>query len=84
MVAIFERPGISSNPRLARLLIREWVKTGERIGFNNMEPVHRNAIKRIRAVVPVRCLDCITKEQAEKIIRENFSKSVAELKDADI
>jgi hypothetical protein len=56
-VAVTERPGLSSNPRVARKIAEAWSKVSETIGSGKMEPVHRDAMKRLRQMAPVICLD---------------------------
>ncbi len=72
-VAIFERPGISSSPKVARALALGWKSTSEKIGREKMEPVHRETFKRIRAWAPVISFECLPETDLKETIDKVFS-----------
>lgn len=74
-VAIFERPGISSSPKVARALALGWKNQSEKIGREKMEPVHREALKTIRAWAPVVSFECLPETSLKETVDNVFSAS---------
>lgn len=74
-VAITERPGLSSNPEVARAIGLGWKRMARRIGKNKMEAVHRGAMIRLKEISPVINLDVLNDEQLYSIIDNVFESS---------
>ena len=72
-VAIFERPGISSSPKVARALALGWKNKSEKIGREKMEPIHREALKTIRAWAPVVSFECLPETALKETVSKVFS-----------
>ncbi|MEL7474628.1 MAG: DUF6339 family protein [Cyanobacteria bacterium J06555_12] len=62
MVGIMERPGISSNPRLALELGLAAVALTKRVPKGRLEDARRDALKRVRQRAPIVCFDALSDE----------------------
>jgi len=74
-VAITERPGLSSNPLVARAIGLGWKRIARRIGKSKMESVHRGAMIRLREISPVINLDVLGDEELFTLIDDVFEKA---------
>lgn len=72
-VAVLERPGTSSNPRVAQAIAHAWVETAERVGRPKMEGIHRDAMKRITAAGAVRRLDALDDSALAQLMIGSFA-----------
>lgn len=77
MVAIVERPSISANPMIARHIGLAWARTASQVGTRKMESVNRDAMKFLRAQVPILCLDMLPSTALKKVIEKCYEKAVA-------
>ena len=82
-VSITERPGLSSNPRIARAIGECWVRCSKQIGREKMENVNREAIKVIRSIYPVICLDLLQDDQLNNVLDDAYAQFVVEPLDFD-
>jgi hypothetical protein len=71
--AIFERPGLSASPRLARAICEGWVRSADRIGDSSMEAVHRIALRFLRAVLSVVSLDGLDGAELTALVNRAFT-----------
>lgn len=76
LVGIMERPGISSNPRLARAIAREAVAIDERVAEPLREDLRRDAFKRVRQRIPVLAIDALEAPQIEAVVQDAFAAAV--------
>ncbi|MCB1347114.1 MAG: hypothetical protein KDK11_00135 [Maritimibacter sp.] len=72
MVAIFERPAIASDPRLARGVAAGWVETAQKIGRGKMERVMRQATIILRVRNQVLDLGHLDDEGLLAVVNEAF------------
>jgi hypothetical protein len=77
MVAIVERPSISANPLIARQIGLAWARTASQVGTRRMEAIHRDAMKFLRAQVPIVCLDMLPPSALRKSIENCYENAVA-------
>lgn len=72
-VSVVERPGLSANRQVARMIGESWLATALAIGRERMESVNRDAMKRIGALAPVLQLDGLEREHLRTLILEQYS-----------
>jgi hypothetical protein len=74
-VAIFERPGLASTPRLARAIAEGWAQTAHRLGREQMEPVMRTAIKLIRLRNEIQALNRLPDVELAVVVGSAFHQA---------
>ena len=77
MVGIMERPGISSNPRLALELGLAAVVLSEKVPKQRLEDARRDALKRVRQRIPLVCFDALGDEVLRSQISTIFEEAAA-------
>ena len=75
MVGIMERPGISSNPRIARSIVSHTLALSSKVPTGRFEDAYRSAYKRIRQIIPVLCLDSLDEAQLASCIGSIFHET---------
>ena len=76
--AVFERPGLSASPVLARAICNGWIRCADRVGESAMEAIHRIAIRNLRADLSVLSLDSLERDQLNALIDRQFAMAVRE------
>jgi len=76
MVAIVERPSISANKILAKNIGLTWIKTSNIIGRGKMESVNRSAMKYLRQITPVICLDSLSEKEIQEVIEDCYKNAI--------
>ena len=73
MVGIMERPGISSNPLIARKLAAKTLDLAARVPSGRLESAYRDAFRRIRQRVPVVNLDVLDTQELDALLSDVFA-----------
>jgi len=80
LVGMMERPGISSNITLARMIAREGVSVVDAAPSSVHEDIWRDAYKRIRQRIPVVNLDGLDDQSMRAEVQAVFSAAVQKLR----
>jgi len=75
LVQIFERPGLSSNPSVARALARVALEQQSTMPKKDHEGTHRKAIKLIRARGAIRILPYLESNDLDALLRSSWNEA---------
>jgi hypothetical protein len=76
MVQIFERPGLSGSPKVARAIAEGWVRANEG-GTRNLEKATRRVILLLLAFNQVLSLDSLPEERLAREVDDRFAAALA-------
>lgn len=79
-VSIVERPGVSSNRAVARLIGECWREFAANLGRERMEPINRDAMKRIRALAPVLSFEAVGTVALRALLAQQYAVAAERLK----
>jgi hypothetical protein len=77
LVQIMERPGVSSDHRLAREIARRFISMVERVPASALEDARRFAVKRVRQRMAIVRLDALAVSELNVVLDELFADAVA-------
>lgn len=71
-VSIIERPSLSGNTELCKILGLTWIKTASKVGRNRMEEINRRAIRHIRSKGTIIVLDALPYSELKTLVEHCY------------
>jgi len=80
LVQIMERPGIAGSPVLAKQICHSFLETCQANGkISNASELWRDAMKRLRRLLPLISFDALDEEVLRQLINDIFAESASAL-----